>query len=274
MPRRLYSASPSRLTTYQDCPRRYRLQYLDTPRPPSGPPWAHNALGSSVHAALLAWWDLPADQRTPESGGRLVEERWIDQGYRDARQSDILRARARADVEAYLVGVDPSQEPIGRERTVAVRTEHAALSGRVDRIDEAGDAVVVVDYKTGRTPSTIDDARSSVALSVYAAGAETVFHRRCVRVELHHLPTTTVVAWESSPEWIARHLGRLDSLCTELQAADDTARSGIAPEAADELFPANVGPLCGWCDFRESCAEGSSVPRRPSWAGVVERGEE
>ncbi len=132
----------------------------------------------------------------------------------------------------------------------------------------------MVDYKTGRTPSTTDDARSSVALSVYAAGAETVFHRRCVRVELHHLPTTTVVAWESSPEWIARHLGRLDSLCTELQAADDTARSGIAPEAADELFPANVGPLCGWCDFRESCAEGSSVPRRPSWAGVVERGEE
>ena len=103
---------------------------------------------------------------------------------------------------------------------------------------------------------------------MYAAGAETVFHRRCLRVELHHLPTRSVAAWESTHEWIGRHLGRLDSLCGELQAADDTFRSGIPAAAADELFPANVGPLCGWCDFRESCPEGTAVPRRPSWAGV------
>lgn len=271
MPRRLYSASPSRLTTYLDCPRRYRMQYLDSPRPPSGPPWAHNSLGSSVHAALLGWWDLPVPERTPQAGGRLVEERWIDQGFRDDAQSESLRAKARGYVEAYLTGIHPDPEPIGRERTVAVRTAHAALSGRVDRIDESADGLVVVDYKTGRTRPGPDDARSSVALAVYAAGAETVFRRRCLRVELHHLPTGSSATWDSSPEWIGRHLGRLDSLCQELQAADDTFRAGLDQEGADELFPAAVGPLCGWCDYRESCAEGSTVPRQPSWAGVEER---
>ena len=247
------------------------MQYLDRPRPPAGPPWAHHSLGSSVHAALLDWWDLPPERRTPESGGALLEERWIDQGFRDQTQSTAKRARARAHVEAYLADVDPGREPIGRERTVAVRTEHAALNGRVDRIDESGDGLVVVDYKTGRTPPGLDDARSSVALAVYAAGCETVFHRRCLRVELHHLPTGSMAVWESPPEWIGRHLGRVDSLCTELQAADDTFRSGISAQDSDELFPANVGPLCGWCDFRESCVEGMAVPRQPSWAGVEER---
>ena len=128
------------MTTYQDCPRRYRMQYLDSPRPPAGPPWAHNSLGSSVHAALLGWWDLPVEQRTPEAGGELVERGWIDQGFRDEGQSATVRERARADVETYLGDVDPRHEPIGRERTVAVRTERAALSGRVDRIDGDGGA--------------------------------------------------------------------------------------------------------------------------------------
>jgi putative RecB family exonuclease len=30
-----------------------------------------------------------------------------------------------------------------------------AVSGRVDRMDERGDEIVIVDYKTGRRPLTI-----------------------------------------------------------------------------------------------------------------------
>jgi putative RecB family exonuclease len=52
MPRRLYSCTPTRLSTWLDCPRRYRMNYLDRPIPPKGPPWAHNSLGAAVHNAL------------------------------------------------------------------------------------------------------------------------------------------------------------------------------------------------------------------------------
>ena len=38
MPRRLYSCTPTRLTTWLDCPRRYRMGYLDRPVVPKGPP--------------------------------------------------------------------------------------------------------------------------------------------------------------------------------------------------------------------------------------------
>ncbi|MBV9293834.1 MAG: recombinase RecB, partial [Frankiales bacterium] len=40
MPARLFSCTPSRLATWQDCPRRYRFTYVDRPAPPKGPPWA------------------------------------------------------------------------------------------------------------------------------------------------------------------------------------------------------------------------------------------
>ena len=64
MPQRLYPCTPTRLSTWLDCPRRYRMTYLDRPPPGKGPPWAHNSLGASVHNALAGWWRLPRAKRT------------------------------------------------------------------------------------------------------------------------------------------------------------------------------------------------------------------
>ena len=36
MPERLFVCTPSKLTTYEDCPRRYRYAYVDRPTPPKG----------------------------------------------------------------------------------------------------------------------------------------------------------------------------------------------------------------------------------------------
>jgi hypothetical protein len=44
----------------------------------------------------------------------------------------------------------------------------------------------------------------------------------------------------------------------------------MAEDEADEAFPAHVGALCGWCDFRSVCGPGQAVPKRQPWAGVVD----
>src|SRR5689334_15347176 len=131
MPRRLYPCTPTRLASWLDCPRRYRMTYLDRPPPPKGPPWAHNSLGASVHNALAGWWRLPVWHRTSEAAGRLLDSGWLTDGYRDPDQSAEWRDRARAMVVRYVDGLDPHDEPVGVERTVATRTDRLALSGRV-----------------------------------------------------------------------------------------------------------------------------------------------
>ncbi|MGN6330199.1 MAG: PD-(D/E)XK nuclease family protein, partial [Motilibacteraceae bacterium] len=70
MPRRLFRASPSKLLAWVDCPRRYRMQYLDRPTPPTRPQRAHTSLGVAVHNALRDWWDLPGEHRTPGVAAR------------------------------------------------------------------------------------------------------------------------------------------------------------------------------------------------------------
>lgn len=272
MPTRLLQAAPSRLMTYLDCPRRYRFSYLDRPPPPKGPPWAHNSLGAAVHTALANWWKLPVEARTVRRGGDLLEAAWLSDGFRDPAQRDAARRRARDMVEGYLADVDPADEPIGVERTVALKTDHAALFGRVDRIDDRGaEGLVIVDYKTGRHVLTVDDARTSLALAVYAAGAARTLRKPCRRVELHHLPTGDVLVWEHSDEGLARHIGRADSIAAEISELDGRFRGGLDAAEADALYPAQPGPLCGWCDFNRSCPEGSRAaqPREP-WAGLEE----
>src|SRR5206468_8366137 len=108
MPRRLYTCTPTRLSSWLDCPRRYRMSYLDRPPPPKGPPWAHNSLGATVHNALAGWWRLPLAQRTVAAAGNLVDRGWINEGFADETQSVRQRERAIAMVEGYVAGLDPA----------------------------------------------------------------------------------------------------------------------------------------------------------------------
>jgi putative RecB family exonuclease len=254
MPRRLYPCTPTRLTTWLDCPRRYRMTYLDRPPPGKGPPWAHNSLGASVHNALAAWWRLPRAERTVPAAGQLLESGWIEEGFAGPDQSARYRRWALGLVEAYVTGLDPASEPVGVERTVATRTDVIAVSGRIDRLDlrraaggpggVAGDgSLVVVDYKTGRRVLTADDARSSLALALYAIAAERTMRRPCRRVELHHLPTGRVAAWDHTADSLARQLRRAEDIAAECAAADELFRGGPADgSAADPAAAPSASP--------------------------------
>jgi RecB family exonuclease len=273
MPRRLYPCTPTRLSSWLDCPRRYRMSYLDRPSPGKGPPWAHNSLGASIHNALAGWWRLPLEQRTVAAAARLVDRGWIDEGFADQAQSALQRERAIAMVEGYVAGLDPADEPVGVERTVATRTDRIAVSGRIDRLDArpgpVGTELVVVDYKTGRHLLSADDARSSLALALYALAAGRVLRRPCHRVELHHLPSGQVLAWSHSDESLARHLSRAEAIAEECATADEAMREGLPEPRYDEVFPPRPSPACGWCDYLRHCPEGAvaAVTRRP-WDGL------
>jgi RecB family exonuclease len=269
MPRRLYQCTPTRLAAWLDCPRRYRMTYLDRPPPPKGPPWAHSSLGAAVHNALAGWWRLPLAARSVAAAGRLVAGGWIDAGFADEAQSARYRQRAITMVEGYVAGLDPADEPVGVERTVATRTDILAVSGRIDRLDARAGQLVVVDYKTGRHLLTTDDARSSLALALYALAAGRVLRQPCRRVELHHLPSGQVLAWSHTDESLARHLGRAEDIAGESARADELMRRGLPAQRYDEVFPPRPSASCGWCDYLRSCPEGAAaaVTRRP-WDGL------
>ncbi|SHF83322.1 PD-(D/E)XK nuclease superfamily protein [Jatrophihabitans endophyticus] len=266
MPRRLFACTPSRLATF-GCPRQYRFTYLKRPAPPRGLPWARSTVGAVAHVALHRWWLLPRSQRVPEQGIELVERNWSSAGFRDDRQSARTCELVADWVAAYLrEHVDPADEPVGVERTVAARTARLALSGRVDRIDDRAGELVVVDYKTGRRPPTVSDVAASAALALYALGVRQTLHRDCRRVELHHLPTGTVAAFEHTEETLAAALARAERTAEGIETAADRSARGVA---ADVAYPPVPSPSCAWCDFRRQCPAGRAASEElVPWAGL------
>jgi RecB family exonuclease len=214
---------------------------------------------------LKNWYALPGPERVPAALPKLLRATWVGEGYRDEAQQQQAFHRALGWLESYVEGLDPGAEPVGVERVVAARTELLALSGRVDRIDQVGDELVIVDYKTGRSELNSDDARGSRALALYAYAAERVFRRKCRRVELHHLPTGTVAAHEHTDESLARHLRRAEQTAQDAIDAGQAVAEGADP---DEAFAPNPGPICSWCDFRRVCPAGGGAPEREPWAAI------
>lgn len=287
MPTRLFSCTPTKLVTWSDCPRKFRFTYLD--RKPKAGPWAHNSVGLSIHNALRDWFTADPSRRTLDYAAERVVSGWIDEGFRDDAQSREWRDSAVDMTVEYVRGQDVDADPIGLERTVSKATHSMALSGRVDRIDlrpsdDGGDELVIVDYKTGRRPLTVDDARTSLALAVYVVAASNTLRRRCRRVELHHLPTISVAAFEHSPQTLERHLQRAGEIAAEAAQATERWKSGLnelvtpaadgdvqAHEAIDAVFPARPSTMCSWCDYRRWCPVGqdASAEIKP-WDGLAE----
>jgi len=267
MPRKLIKVTPSRLATWVDCPRRFRMAYLDRPTPPRGGAWAHSTMGAVVHNALRAFFDLPVARRTPAAAAALVGQHWSDEGFATSAQGATYRDRAKGWVSDYVAETDVTIDPVGLERWVSAPVGTIVAEGRVDRIDERDGEVVIIDYKTGRSALTTDDARGSQALALYVLAARRTLRRPCTRVELHHLPTGTVAAWEHTEESLDRHRRRVEEAAEEYHLATDTLNAG---GDADVLFPPQVGRQCSWCDFRRSCPEGQAAgPAAEPWAMLV-----
>ena len=235
--------------------------------------------------------------RRADVGREAEAQAFVAAALRDFEQVDVLvnnagrgwsgrfqetpLERAREMVEHYVATLDPYDEPLGVERTVATRSDVIAVSGRIDRLDSrpsrdpeserssersSDTELVVVDYKTGRHLLTTDDARGSMALAIYALAASRVLRRPCHRVELHHLPTGEVIGWDHTDESLARQLRRAEDIALECADADERFAKG---EEGDQVFPPRPSPACGWCDYLRHCPEGAAAAiRRRPWDGL------
>ncbi len=260
----LHRVTPARLAAWESCPRRFRMLYLDRPAPARGGAWAHTTLGAVVHLALRALFELPPPQRTAAAAAALVDRHWSGEGFRDSAQIAEYRERARDWLAAVATGPDGADEPLALERRVVAPVGTLLVEGRVDRIDARDGQAVIVDYKTGRGVPDAGRARDSPALALYAMAVEHVLRRPCRRVELHHVPTGEVAAWEHDDASLRAHRDRAEQQAAGSAEAAARLAAGDDPE---ELFPVRTGPQCGTCTVRRNCPAGRAAVEEPQpWA--------
>ncbi|NLT55394.1 MAG: PD-(D/E)XK nuclease family protein [Actinomycetales bacterium] len=255
--------SPSRASDFMQCPLLYRFRAVDripeTPKPAA-------VRGTVVHAVLERIFDLPAGDRTLEAALALVEPQLARVREGNPELSRILGddAATAADwlqgvgelLERWFVLEDPTRlEPAERELYVETTLDDGlVLRGYVDRLDVAPDGRLrVVDYKTGRAPSQLFEAKALFQMKFYGLVLWRLHGRVPTLLQLVYLGNGEVL--RCSPE-------ADDLLATERKVRALWAAIVRAAETGD--WRPSPSRLCDWCDHRERCpAHGGTPPPLP-----------
>ncbi|MFC6012159.1 RecB family exonuclease [Nocardia lasii] len=255
--------SPSRAADFKQCPLKYRLRAIDRiPEPPS----RAAVRGTVVHAVLEDLFGLPADERQPQRAAELVPGAWervraerdgIDELVAEGGP-EALFAEVRKLVASYYELEDPRRfEPHGLEERVEADLDgDVPLRGFVDRIDVAPNGMLrVVDYKTGRSPGPLHEARALFQLKFYALMILRTRDIVPAQLRLIYLADKNVLTYAPDRE----ELDRFQRILTALWRA-------ILDAGATGDFPPTRNAMCKFCDFKALCPEfGGTPPPYPGW---------
>jgi putative RecB family exonuclease len=261
--------SPSRASDFMQCPLLYRFRVIDKlPEPPS--PAA--ARGTLVHSVLERLFDLPAAGRTLEAAAALVEPQWSALVESEPELADLVDHDDPAALKAWFeesIGLierwfaleDPTRlEPAERELYVETDLDGLTLRGYVDRLDVAPTGEIrVVDYKTGRSPSELFEAKALFQMKFYALVLWRLRGQVPRMLQLVYLGNSEIVRY--SPE-------EADLLATERKLK--ALWEAIERAATTGDWRPNTSRLCDWCEHRQLCpAWGGTPPPLPEGATVL-----
>jgi len=261
----LGSLSPSRAADFMTCPLLYRFRTID--RLPEKPSSAA-ARGTVVHSVLERLYDEPAPERTLTRAVELLRPRWEALCEEEPELASLFEGDDALDhtqwlaecgslLETYFRLEDPQRlEPAERELYVEhVLDSKLLIRGYIDRVDVAPTGEVrVVDYKSGRSPSELFEAKALFQMKFYAL---VLWRTRAT------IPTLLQLIYLGNGEVLRYAPDEADLRATERKVNALWAAITRATESGN--WPARKNPLCGWCDHKALCPEwGGTPPPLPS----------
>ncbi len=254
------SLSPSKLSRFTHCALSFRFSYIDRLPEPST---IEQVRGTLVHRALQLLHRVgdPAE-RTPEQARTCLAQAFDDlaadgtaQLPVDADGREALRRDAARLLERYFTLEDPSQvRSIGLELELAAAVDGVELHGIIDRLDVLSNGeLIIVDYKTGRSPSAERSRSRMAGVLAYAFLCEQVLGKRPSEVRLMYLRDQVVVVERPSEQSMRGLRQRALAVWAAIGKACD-----------EEDFRPSPSPLCRHCAFQAHCPVfGGMLPERP-----------
>ena len=242
--------SPSKVSSFTDCPLAFRFAIID--RLPEVPT-PHTVKGTLVHSALerLIWHHEPGDRSLAVALSEL-ERAWDalqdDPELRELALGDEAAAAFLDDAETLVSNYFQLENPdevraVGVELGLEAEVEQLRLRGIIDRLDcnEAGE-LVVIDYKTGRSPSETFERARLHGVHLYALLCERVLGRAPAEVRLLYLRDPLTITAVPTTQSIRGERQRTVAVWRAIERACDR-----------EDFKPRPSWLCRSCSFRDRC---------------------
>lgn len=241
----ILTLSPSRIKTYQQCPRKYYYNYVaKLPRKD----WAHFQLGTFVHGALEYFH---AEYRN--DSGQLNLKGMMKEAFKMQREK-TKKENIDTDLpsEILLEARDLLSEYLKRMETIGIGSEILSLEedfnlpinekfsvqGIVDRIDRDRDGIMhIKDYKTTKNIKYMEPFQ----LQVYG---------------IHLTQRYPDIDRFRGSYIMLRHGGKhisYDFNAEDVQKQRQAVLDYAIKITEEERWIMKPGPLCNWCDFNDPC---------------------
>ncbi len=264
--------SYSQLAAYSSCPYQYRFAHV-LKIPTMGK--EQFSFGKTLHAVLQKLFILinekkglgqaelfGATKKSPPppfaKGGnitfeeilKLYEESWVDDWFESKKKKQERKQQGREILRIYYEKykdnwppalflekgfnfriADPSAKlEAGGENSYIVR-------GVVDRIDQAGTGLKLVDYKTGKPKDklTFEDKEQ---LLIYQLAIQELFKQEVKALAFYYLDNNSEVEFIGSAKELEKIKVKIINTINEIKQG---------------RFAAKPGKLCAWCDFKGIC---------------------
>jgi len=252
--------SATRVKTYLQCARQYRFHYVDEiPSMLTGA----LAFGQVIHQVLhnlqmwrlthgeplsvqVAMYDFTRLWEEIESAEKPLFKTEMEYAEYEELASLILSGyvEAHCDLPPPILLEYPFEIPLQDNTT----GRKYLLRGIIDRVDQANNGLVIVDYKTSKRKPSPKQLAEDLQLTIYAFAANRLFEQKVTRIVYYHLRDQTELE-------ITRDDGAIKVLLSETLPM-------VADNIASERFEPKPGYYCRFCDYREICNEEGGVDLR------------
>ncbi|MBR9677406.1 PD-(D/E)XK nuclease family protein [Candidatus Woesearchaeota archaeon] len=245
--------SHSRISTFEQCPFRYKAKYVDKLLPEFETS-IEAFLGSAAHHTLEKLYKDLQHGKMPTI--EELQEELKDFWQKNYNENTIIFVKKGYTAENYFVMATKFVndyynrfKPFNQSKVIAcekkvevpLNNEYSML-GYIDRVDFKDDAYEIHDYKTSSSlpeQSKLDVDRQ---LALYAYAIKQMFDdANKIRLVWHYLAFDKTVTSTRTDDELEKLKEHTIQVIKTIQSAKE--------------FPTTKSALCGWCEFRPHCPE-------------------
>ncbi|MDO9537548.1 MAG: ATP-dependent DNA helicase [Thermoplasmata archaeon] len=233
--------SPSNLKMYDSCPLSYYYQYvLLIP----GKPKTFFELGTLTHKVVetITRKIQMGQNMTEVEALKVLDSLWKSSVYDSVDMEKKDRADAEKMIKDFIAHqAGKTTKIIGLEEWMELDFDGRRVAGKIDRIDDNGETLEVIDYKSSKNQTSRPELKKDFQMALYWLGAEARYGKPVKHVGHWYLRMDKEWMVELTPE-------ELNAIRARVKAIIENVENGKFEATPDYQ-------ACKWCDYGELCGK-------------------
>ncbi|OQB09133.1 MAG: ATP-dependent DNA helicase PcrA [Parcubacteria group bacterium ADurb.Bin216] len=240
----------SQLASFENCPLQYKFMHI-LKIPVKGK--SNFSFGKTIHNSLHCFTQKSCLENDSSQGKcpdlkellDIYKKEWINDWYEDKAEQEKFFEKGKEILERFYNDFTVNNPKIFRfddapalEKTFSLKIDGENLIGAIDRIDDLGGGVEIIDYKTGN-PKTSLGTDERFQLLIYHLAAKKIFDLEVKKLTFHYIEDGSRFSFEPKEGEEEKTEDKISKIMSKIR------RSNYKPTA---------GWHCQFCDFKNICS--------------------